>query len=78
MERKAAQSGYEVLVDGFDQNGEVIGNGTITPYLYKVPDLDYNTEDINIEFMLTTISGQVPLMYTKFCDQQIDKISKCI
>ena len=38
-------------------------------YVYKVPPLDFKGEDISIEFLLTTVSGETPKMFAKFCKE---------
>ena len=47
---------FKYLLDGYEENGEVQGSN-MTVYMYKVPPLSYETEDIVIEFQLTTLSG---------------------
>ena len=37
--------------------------------MYKVPPLDFKGEDISIEFLLTSISGETPKMYAAFCEE---------
>lgn len=59
---------FEYIEDAYDKTGEIRGN-EMKVFMYKVPPLDYENEDISVEFMLTTISGPTPLMAAKFCSE---------
>ncbi len=39
-------------------------------YVYKVPQLDYEGEDLFVDFKMTTISGATPEMSGKFCYEE--------
>ena len=39
-------------------------------FMYRVPPLDFEEEDINVEFQLTTISGNTPIMAVSFCEEE--------
>jgi len=67
---------FHSLEDGWDQNGEVRGNDTQV-YLYKVPPLDFTGEDIMVEFLLTSVSGDVPKMFAKFCKEGKSNLTAC-
>lgn len=71
-----ANQAYQMLEDGYDQNGELQGQNQ-TLFLYKVPPLDYQGEDIILNFKLTTLSGTKPNMYVRFCKESKDPKKKC-
>lgn len=67
---------HHSLEDGWDQNGQVRGNETQV-YVYKVPPLEFTGEDISIEFLLTSVSGEIPKMYASFCKESNGNVSAC-
>lgn len=57
---------FSYLEDGYDENGEIQGKN-MTLLVYKVPPLEYQGEDIQLNFRLNVISGEKPVMAAKFC-----------
>jgi hypothetical protein len=45
--------------------------------VYKVPPLEFTGEDISVEFLLTTVSGEIPKMYASFCKESKGNLSSC-
>ena len=75
METPMDQS-FHYLEDSWDQSGEVQGTN-IAVFLYKVPPLDFKGEDISVEFLLTSISGETPKMFAAFCKDSITNLTNC-
>jgi hypothetical protein len=67
---------HHSLEDGWDQNGQVRGTETQV-YVYKVPPLEFTGEDISVEFLLTSVSGEIPKMYAAFCKESNGNVSAC-
>jgi len=42
-----------------------------------VPPLEFTGEDISIEFLLTSVSGEIPKMYASFCKESNGNVSAC-
>ena len=62
---------FTFLDDGYDENGQLQGSN-MTLYVYKVPPLEYQGEDISISFRVTTISGEKPVLAAAFCQDTRD------
>jgi hypothetical protein len=65
---------YEVLEDSYAEIAELNGYESKF-FLYKVPQLDYKTEDITVTFKLVTMSGETPAMKAKFIKTDIEKVT---
>lgn len=66
---------FVLLEDGYDEMTEIQGK-SIKSFLYKVPELDYQGEDLDINLRLEIKSGKVPSVYGKFCEEKNDP-KKC-
>lgn len=58
---------FHYLEDGWDEQAEIQGK-ELKVYIYKTPPLDFKGEDIFVEFQITTISGESPKLYARFCE----------
>ncbi|CDW74582.1 UNKNOWN [Stylonychia lemnae] len=66
---------YQQLLDGHDQNGEVESLNRQV-YIYKAPNLTFSSQDIRIQFILSSISGIQPQLFAGFCSEK--DILKCV
>ncbi|CDW91451.1 UNKNOWN [Stylonychia lemnae] len=66
---------FSYLEDGYDEMGELQGK-SIKSFVYKVPSLEYEFEDIDIDVKLEVKSGKSPSLYGKFCEEKNDP-KKC-